>query len=103
MALRGGGLIIEAWPRTVKTAEASKAARKGARGATAGGMSKVALPAWVRRWARATRVERANSVRGGAYTIREKKVFLRLCSSASARLAPFRPPRPLAPQSPPLL
>ena len=68
MALRGGGLIIEAWPRTVKTAEASKAARKGARGATAGGMSKVALPAWVRRWARATRVERANSGGwGGAY------------------------------------
>ena len=45
MALRGGGLIIEAWPRTVKTAEASKAARKGARGATAGGMSKVACQA----------------------------------------------------------
>ena len=32
MALRGGGLIIEAWPRTVKTVEASKAAYQSALG-----------------------------------------------------------------------
>ena len=48
MALRGGGLIIEAWPRTVKTAEASKAARQGARGATAGGVSEWSEPACTR-------------------------------------------------------
>ena len=53
MALRGGGLIIEAWPRTVKTVEASKAARKGGRRATAGGMSKASASGGV--WTREER------------------------------------------------